>query len=52
MEKVDENTAEAKQFTKTIADIHTLANKMDKGMETMIKADENWFYGAILKLLK
>jgi len=25
---------------------------MDKGMETMIKADENWFYSAILKLLK
>jgi hypothetical protein len=52
MEKLDENTTEAKQFSKTIADIHTLANKMDKGMETMIKADENWFYGAILKLLK
>jgi len=52
MEKVDETTTEAKQFTKTIADIHALANKMDKGMETMIKADENWFFGAILKLLK
>jgi len=52
MEKVDETTTEAKQFTKTVADIHALANKMDKGMETMIKADENWFFGAILKLLK
>ena len=52
MEKVDETTTEAKQFTKTITDIHALANKMDKGMETMIKADENWFYSAILKLLK
>jgi len=52
MEKVDETTTEAKQFTKTISDIHALANKMDKGMETMIKADENWFFGAILKLLK
>ena len=52
MEKVEEITTEAKQFTKTIADIHALANKMDKGMETMIKADENWFFGAILKLLK
>jgi len=52
MEKVDETTTEAKQFTKTIADIHALANKMDKGMETMIKADENWFFRAILKLLK
>jgi len=52
MEKIEETTPEAKQFTKTITDIHALANKMDKGMETMIKADENWFYGAILKLLK
>lgn len=52
MEKIDENTSEAKQFAKTISEIHSLANKMDKGMETMMKADENWFYGAILKLLK
>ena len=52
MEKVDETTTEAKQFTKTIADIHALANKMDKGMDTMIKADESWFFSAILKLLK
>jgi len=52
MEKIEENTSEAKQFTKVIYEIHTLANKMDKGMETMIKADENWFYSAILKLLK
>lgn len=52
MEKVDETTTEAKQFTKTIADIHALANKMDKAMDTMIKADESWFFGAILKLLK
>lgn len=52
LEKMDENTAEAKQFTKTVADIHALANRMNKGMETMIRADESWFYGAILKLLK
>src|SRR5215207_7332162 len=49
MEKVDENSAGAKQFTKTISDIHSFASKMDKSMETMLKADENWFYGAILK---
>ena len=52
MEKVDENSTEARQFTKTISDIHGFASKMDKSMETMLKADENWFYGAILKLLK
>ena len=52
MEKVDENTTEAKQFVKTISDIHGFASKVDKSVETMIKADENWFFGAILKLLK
>ena len=52
MQKVDENTSDAKHFSKVIADIHELADKMDRGMETMIKADENWFYGAILKLLR
>jgi DNA-binding transcriptional regulator GbsR (MarR family) len=52
LEKVDENTAEAKQFSKTIKDIHAFATKIDKSVETMIKADESWFFGAILKLLK
>lgn len=52
MQKVDENTSDAKHFSKVIAEIHELADKMDRGMETMIKADENWFYGAILKLLR
>jgi hypothetical protein len=52
MEKVDENTTEAKQFVKTISDIHGFASKVDKSVETMIKAEENWFFGAILKLLK
>jgi len=52
MEKLEETTAEAKQFSKTITDIHAFAAKLDKSMETMLKADENWFYGAILKLLR
>jgi len=52
MEKVEENTAEARQFTKMIGGIHGLASKMDKSVETMLKADENWFFGAILKLLR
>jgi DNA-binding transcriptional regulator GbsR (MarR family) len=52
MEKLDENTAEARQFTKTIGDIHSFAGKVNKSMDTMIRAEENWFFGAILKLLK
>ena len=52
IEKVDEHTVEAKQFAKTVGDINAFAFKIDKSMETMMKAEENWFFGAILKLLK
>lgn len=52
MEEVAEETPEAKQFVKTVKDIHEFAGKIDKSVETMLKADENWFFGAILKLLR
>ncbi|MFL5741080.1 MAG: GbsR/MarR family transcriptional regulator [Flavisolibacter sp.] len=52
LERIDENTTEARQFVKTVSEIHHLAGRMDKSVETMLKADENWFFGAILKLLK
>ncbi len=42
----------SKSFVKTVKDIQSLASKMNTSIETMIKADENWFFGAILKLLK
>jgi len=48
----DKNSAESARFLKTVKDIHGLATKIDKSAETMMKADESWFFGAILKLLK
>jgi DNA-binding transcriptional regulator GbsR (MarR family) len=52
LQKVDENTLEAKQFVKTVGDIQSFAGKIDRSVETMLKADESWFFGAILKLLR
>ncbi len=52
LKKVEEDSAEAKQFTRMVGDIHQFAGKIDKSVETMLKADENWFFGAILKLLR
>ncbi len=52
MENVEDDSAEAKQFVKTVKDINSFAGKIDKSVETMLKADENWFFGAILKLLR
>jgi DNA-binding transcriptional regulator GbsR (MarR family) len=46
------NSPEAKQFVETVKSIHNFAGKIDKSVETMLKADENWFFGSILKLLK
>lgn len=48
----DKKSAEAKEFLKSVKNIHEFAGKMDKSIETMMKADENWFFGAIFKLLK
>jgi DNA-binding transcriptional regulator GbsR (MarR family) len=52
IEKVEENSSEARQFVRTVHDIHQFAFKIDKSVESMLKADENWFFGAIFKLLK
>jgi len=43
---------EAKQFLATVKNIHSFAGKIDNSVETMLKADESWFFGSILKLLK
>lgn len=48
-DKGDENF---KTFNKSINDINKLAINVDKTLETMIKAEENWFWGSILKIFK
>jgi len=41
-----------KTFNKSVTDINKLARNVDKTLETMIKADENWFWKSILKIFK
>jgi DNA-binding transcriptional regulator GbsR (MarR family) len=41
-----------KTFHKSVTDINKLAKNVDKTLETMIKADESWFWGSILKIFK
>lgn len=52
MQNVEDDGPEAQQFVKTVKDINGFAGKIDQSVETMLKADENWFFGAILKLLR
>jgi len=48
----DEKDLEFKTFKKSITDINKLAVNVDKTLETMLKAEENWFWGSILKVFK
>jgi DNA-binding transcriptional regulator GbsR (MarR family) len=48
----DKNDPAYKTFNKTITDINKLAKNVDNTLDTMIKAEENWFWGSILKIFK
>ena len=48
----DKNDPEVKAFTETVENIRKFAGQADKMMDTMIKAEENWFWGSFLKLFK
>jgi len=48
----DEKDVEFKTFQKSVTDINKLAKNADKTIEAMLKAEENWFWGSILKVFK
>jgi len=48
----NENDPQYKTFKTTVSDISNLANNVDKTLQTMLKAEENWFWGSIFKIFK
>ena len=48
----DKKDKNVKQFTETISGIRKLGKQADKTLDVMIKADESWFFGGLLKLFK
>jgi DNA-binding transcriptional regulator GbsR (MarR family) len=48
----DSQDPEFNTFKTTVTDINKLAGNVDKTLETMLKAEENWFFGSIFKLFK
>lgn len=54
LEKVegDKRDKEIKEFTDTIGNIKKLGSQADKLLDSIIKAEENWFTGSIIKLIK
>lgn len=50
--KGEKNDPAFKTFNKSITDINKLAKNVDKTLETMLKAEESWFWSSILKIFK
>lgn len=48
----DKKDKNVKAFVDGISGIKRMANNADKAIETMFKAEENWFFGGVLKLFK
>ena len=54
LEKVDGDKKDkhVKQFVDTVGGIRKFGNQADKMLDVMIKADESWFLGSLLKFFK
>jgi DNA-binding transcriptional regulator GbsR (MarR family) len=48
----DKRDKEVKTFTDTLANIKKFGLQADKALDMMIKADENWLLGSLIKMLK
>lgn len=48
----DKKDKHTKQFTETIGNIRKFGQQADKMLDAMVKADENWFLGNLLKFFK
>ena len=48
----DKKAKDVKQFIDTVSGIRKFGKQADKTLDIIIKADENWFLGNIIKLFK
>ncbi len=48
----DKKDPELKAFTETVGSIGKFAKQADKSMEVIMKADESWFWGSLVKWFK
>ncbi len=48
----EKNNEDIQEFTIVVADIQKFAGQAEKTLDTIIKAEENWFLGSFMKLFK
>ncbi|MBK8705842.1 MAG: transcriptional regulator [Saprospiraceae bacterium] len=49
---VEGEDAVSKEFSKVIHDIRLFSNKADATLDTLTKADSNWFVGTFMKMIR
>jgi DNA-binding transcriptional regulator GbsR (MarR family) len=49
---VDETNQDAEEFIKIIKELEAYSTKVDNTLDTLIKADSNWFVGTFMKMIK
>ena len=49
---VDPESEEAREFIEIIREIKLFSNKADSTLDTLVKADSNWFVGTFMKMIK
>lgn len=50
--KGDKKDTTVKQFAETVEGLGDFVDRMDKSMDYLLKADEHWFFGTLLKAFK
>jgi DNA-binding transcriptional regulator GbsR (MarR family) len=48
----DKKDKKVKEFADRMHELNNFVTKMDKSVDTMMKADENWFFGSIIKMIR
>ena len=49
---VNDESKEGEAFTEVIKDIKLFSSKADSTLDTLIKADSNWFVGTFMKMIR
>lgn len=50
--QIEDKSAEAEEFIKVIRDIKLFSSKADSTLDSLVRADSNWFVGTFLKMVK
>lgn len=52
LSSVEADSDDAQEFTQVIKDIKLFSSKADSTLDTLVKADSNWFVGTFMKMIK